>query len=201
MSFLGGEAEVVRHLIGPGCCVLDIGAHHGAFTVFALELGAEVISIEPHSSNLVQLRSATSNWRESCEVVPVAIGREDGFCDLEVPGGETSGCYVVEGTSFPVLGWNQLRTLYPNVNLMKMDIEGEEYSLFPPCDISWIPAFVIETHDWTVPGEKHREGVGMRESGPPRDPQAYERLVCTLAETHQLQIHGGPCGGFIVGTK
>lgn len=199
MSYLGGEAEVVADFIIPGSLVLDIGAHHGTFTLFALERGARVAAIEPQPQNLKVLYESVKLWGDSCQVIPAAVGRETGRCSLVVQDGETSSSHCVKGNEINVIGWDDLRFEYPDTDLMKMDIEGGEYDLFPPCDLSWLPAFVIETHDWTLPDENEREGVGCRDIGSPRRPGAYEELLHHLALTHELQISGGSSGGFVVG--
>lgn len=199
MSYLGGEAEVVADLITPGSLVLDIGAHHGTFTLFALNRGARVVSIEPHPQNLKVLYENVQSWGITCRMIPAAVGRETGRCSLIVQGGETSSSHCVEGDEINVIGWDDLRSEYPDIDLMKMDIEGGEYDLFPPCGLSWVPSFVIETHDWRHPDEPEREGVGCRDIGSPRRPGAYEELLHHLARTHELQISGGSSGGFVVG--
>lgn len=201
MSFLGGESEYVKEFITPGSLVIDIGAHHGMFSVFALELGAYVVAIEPHSDNVVVLRENLSSWTGHHTVFQAAIGHEHGTCSLEVPGGETSGSYCIPGFGIEVIGWSWLQKSFGSVDVLKIDIEGGEYDLFPSCEVSWVPTFVIEIHDWTVADEPAREDVGMRSSGPRNRSGAYDDLVEFLERTHELEIVGGRHGGFIVGRR
>lgn len=203
--FLGDEAVEVERFLFPGCLVLDIGAHHGAFTSFALAHGAEVLAFEPEPSNFAQLKESLTGedgvWSHAeGGIFPYAIGRYNGYADIEVPFEQTSGSYLVPGDHVRVMGWDTLMKGCPRrVDLMKMDIEGGEYDLFPDADLPGINHFVIETHDWQ-PLNGTREGIGHRSSGPARRPGAYEELVDWLARTHQLTIRGGSAGGYIIGS-
>lgn len=198
-GFLGGEVSYLEPFI-KNAVVVDVGAHQGAFTLWAVENGARwVHAFEPLPFNLVRLlRNVAPGFPTTLH--PVAIGRYDGRCDLHVPYEETSGTFVTPGDKFAVRGWDFLAKKVGSIDILKIDIEGGEYDLFPDADLSSVEHFVVETHAWTVEGEPRQEGVGMR-PGTPRRQNAYEELLEWLSLTHDLTIEGDEKGGYVVGKR
>lgn len=197
--YLGGEVSYLEPFIR-NAIVVDIGAHQGAFTLWAVEHEARwVYAFEPLPANYLKLLENISTIR-NVDPYLAAVGRADGRCDLVVPYGETSGTFATSGTDCLVMGWDTVLAKVAPIDVLKVDIEGAEYDLFPDADLSSVERFVIETHAWTTEYEPRREGVGQR-LGKPRRQGAYEELMEWLARTHDLTIEGDEAGGFIVGSR
>lgn len=196
-DFLGGEVHHVQPWI-KDAVVVDIGAHQGAFTLWAAEHDARFIhAYEPLLYNYSQLLANTSHLT-NINLYLAAVGRETGRCDLVVPDGETSGTFVIPGNDHFVMGWDGVQGIGP-IDVLKVDIEGNEYDLFPGADLTSVAHFVIETHNWTVDGEPASPGVGHR-SGPSRRENAYEELLAWVERTHWIEVYGSSDGGFVVGS-
>lgn len=113
-----------------GDVVLDLGAHVGTFTRFALSRGAsEVIAVEPEPSHVAHLR-LTLKEEISCgsvRVVAAAVGAAEGTGRLHSDGVASrltpEGSTAVRVTTVDVL----VKELnLPCLNFIKADIEGAE---------------------------------------------------------------------------
>lgn len=162
--------------VGPGSCVVDIGASEGYFTRWAESVGAVVDSYDARYG--------------------MAVGPHDGVCTVK---GEGLGAYIVpdEGDT-PMIGLSTILARHEQVDFLKCDIEGGEYLIFD-CDLSKIRRFAMEFHAWTTP-DVPVDGLGVRDEPMPLG--AYERLVAQLERTHVLEVVGPPeAGGFIFGVR
>lgn len=85
------ETQFVERLLRPGMTVLDIGAHHGLYTLLAsrrVGRSGRVLAFEPSPRECRRLeRHLRFNGCSNVRVVPCALGEEPGEADL----------YLVEG--------------------------------------------------------------------------------------------------------
>lgn len=161
--------------VGPGSCVVDIGASELYFTTWARSMGAVVDSYDARYGT--------------------AVGPYNGTCTVM---GEGLGAYIVpgEGTA-PMVTLASILAKHERVDFLKCDIEGGEYLIFD-CDLSNVRRFALEFHAWTTP-DRPVEGLGVRDE--PMPPDAFNRLVRQLERTHVLEVVGPPeAGGYIYGT-
>ena len=84
--------EALVRLLRPGAVFYDVGANAGFFTALAARLvgpEGQVYSFEPLPENLEALRDLVAlNGFRQCEIVPRAVGREEGEAEFHVgPGG------------------------------------------------------------------------------------------------------------------
>jgi FkbM family methyltransferase len=155
------------HLPGSGL-VLDVGGNIGLFALLALSTLPEcrVISYEPDPANLPALRrnAALNAFSDRWELRPVAVGNSNGeaafdsglFADSRV---SNSGEVVV-----PVVDLFE----QPAAALMKIDIEGSEWSILRDPRLSGLRAgiLVMEWHthatDGTTGGEPEAKALLAR---------------------------------------
>lgn len=67
-----------RKLLKPGDIFVDVGANVGSYTLWAADLGAEVIAIEPDSDSIPRLLENIDLNGYQVEVLRVALGSEPG---------------------------------------------------------------------------------------------------------------------------
>jgi FkbM family methyltransferase len=125
-----GEMVAWRRFLGPGTLFVDIGANAGVYSVWAADLGAQVIAVEPDAGALAALQAnATLNGYEF-EVVPAALFASKGVMSfteglgpnnhlLRVDGEGPHGLAVQTTTLDEVLGDRLAQGL-------KIDVEGAE---------------------------------------------------------------------------
>lgn len=136
-------AALIRHLVRPNMSVVDVGAHLGYFTLLCARLGGAASTIwafEPSSALLPILRRnvAENDVGGEIHVVPSAVGDSVGAVTLfagtpdsmlssihraaaagDGPGPrETVACTTLDA-------WAE-QSLWPRVDLVKIDIEGHE---------------------------------------------------------------------------
>jgi len=90
------ERAFVQGFLGPGMVVLDVGAHHGLYTLLASKCvggAGEVTAFEPspreRKALLLNLRL---NGTKNVRVEPVALGSENSFAQLYVVDRQETGC-------------------------------------------------------------------------------------------------------------
>lgn len=126
---------------GKGRKFLDAGCHHGYYTV-VLANGCETLACDIHMPNLCV-----------CEVncrlndIPLimwhgGIAHETGQGLYD---GKALGGLRAEGIPVPVA---TVQDVYPDVNIIKMDIEGAEYYAVPACidALREVDTWIIEIH-------------------------------------------------------
>jgi FkbM family methyltransferase len=140
-QFEVGEQRLMRRLLQPGMCVLDIGAHHGFYSLLASRLvgpQGRVVAFEPSPREREHLRRHL--WLNRCEnvdVEPVALGAARSRATLHVMPAFLSGCNTLRmepgGDPAEVLEVEVLpldeyleRHAISRVDFMKMDVEGAE---------------------------------------------------------------------------
>ena len=140
-SFEDGETRFVQKFLRPGMTVLDVGAHHGLYTLLASKkVGrrGKVIAFEPSSRERRRLlRHVRVNACRNVVVEGCALGNEVGEADLFVVRGWQDWCNslrppaVEEGTetirvSVETLDDVLWRLRVDVVDFIKLDAEGAE---------------------------------------------------------------------------
>ena len=142
--------------------IVDAGANIGLASVyFAMQFpGARIIAIEPESENYELLEKNVAQY-PNIEPVRAALWYEDAKVSVVDPGLGASGFMTAEKSvdereSVPAIS---LGTLMENhglerVDLLKIDIEGAELSLFKHAKrwIEKVDAIAVELHDRIRPG-------------------------------------------------
>jgi FkbM family methyltransferase len=143
-TFETQELAFAERFLQPGMTVLDIGAHHGLYSLLAsMKIGrtGRVFSFEPSPRERRRLRIHLAlNLCSNVTVQAMALGSEATESDLFVVQGSQTGCnslrppVVGSGTS-PVRvqvrtldAWLQ-RAKIQSVNFIKLDVEGAELSV------------------------------------------------------------------------
>jgi FkbM family methyltransferase len=79
------EMTAWRKHLRPGDLFVDVGAHAGVYTIWALDAGAEVIAVEPHPELVAQLRDNLALNGYRADVVEAALGAASGTMRLSGP--------------------------------------------------------------------------------------------------------------------
>ena len=124
-------------VIEPTDVWLDLGANIGCFSLLALSRGARVIAVEPEQENIEYLTmNLSANFDAGYEIVPKAVSTESrkvNFFLCRTPYNRYRHSmhlnYKRECIQVEALALTDLLDSYPDVNAIKMDIEGEEIVL------------------------------------------------------------------------
>jgi len=115
--------------------IADIGAHIGSFSAFAKKLWpkADVIAVEPHPSSF-ELLTLNCPFAETHNV---AIGGTGRLMRLSYPKGEYGGArawvnreWNFDGASAVVKRLREITERLENIDLLKLDCEGQEQFIF-----------------------------------------------------------------------
>ncbi len=139
--FEEAEWRFVANLLKKGATVLDIGAHHGFYTILAAKsvgpLG-RVIAFEPSPRERERLsRHLKLNWCSRVKVEPLALTCQDGEATLNLVDGRDTGCNslrfpaISEPTKAVIVKTMALdhylaEKNISHVDFIKMDVEGAE---------------------------------------------------------------------------
>ena len=144
-SYEDRERQFVESVLRPGMTVLDIGAHHGLYTLLAsrkVGMRGRVLAFEPsvrERNNL--LRHLRLNRCSNVDVEAVALGSESCSGELFVVQGIETGCNSLHppGVSEPTVkapvsvetldGCLKRRGI-TQVDFIKIDVEGAELEVF-----------------------------------------------------------------------
>ena len=139
------EREFVARLLRTGMTVLDIGAHHGLFTLLASrKVGrpGRVLAFEPSKRERNHLVTHLRlNRCENVEVEGVALGRDSGRGELYVVEGMETGCNCLrpphisepttkESVRIETLDACLTRRGIQHADFIKIDVEGAELEVF-----------------------------------------------------------------------
>lgn len=143
-DFEADERAFVRRFLQPGMTVLDIGAHHGLYTLLASSMigrGGKVFAFEPSPRERKALRlNVLLNRRKNVSIQPFALGDKLCHSDMYVVEGQETGLNSlrppaadVETIAVPV----EVRTVddlvgggaLPPPDFIKLDVEGAELSV------------------------------------------------------------------------
>ncbi len=135
------ELRFVEKFLGPGMCVLDIGAHHGLYTLLASKRvgnSGTVIAFEPSPRERRSLgRNLRMNSSSNVHIEPFALGRKTSKAELFLVQGEEDGCNslrppaVTAVTQTVIVDVNSLdeylkEARIGKVDFVKLDVEGAE---------------------------------------------------------------------------
>lgn len=124
--------ELMLSMIGPGQCVIDLGAHVGTFALAAAALGCKVLAVEASAANAAILRaSAAVNGFHELHVLHAAAmdeATEVTFTSNGPWGRVTTGDDAMPDTTVPSVTIDEV--LYEfgwgGAAFVKMDVEGSE---------------------------------------------------------------------------
>lgn len=140
-AFEVAERAFLRRFLQPGMTVLDVGAHHGFYTLLAarqVTAQGRVYSFEPSPREQKAIRlNLRLNRCKNVSIEPFALGSEEASADLYVVNEFNTGCNslrppeVTEQTSRARV---RIRTLdnwfaeakLDRIDFIKLDIEGGE---------------------------------------------------------------------------
>jgi len=145
-GFEPAERAFVQRFLRPGMTVLDIGAHHGFYTLLASKLvgsTGKVFAFEPSARERRVLRiHSTLNLCRNVRILPLALGAENGSSDLYVVEKWAAGCNSLRPPAADVQASttreqvrvarldDQLALLkIDHVDFMKLDVEGGELAV------------------------------------------------------------------------
>jgi FkbM family methyltransferase len=140
-GYESAELSFVQRLLRPGMTVLDLGAHHGLYSLLASQCvghTGKVIAFEPSPRERQRLeRHLSLNGANNVEVQTCALGPDSGVAQLYLVANGQNGCNslrppaVLEPTStIPVVVRRLDEKLYQlgiaHVDFIKLDVEGAE---------------------------------------------------------------------------
>ncbi len=138
------ELRFVKRFLKPGMVVVDIGAHHGFYTLYASKLVGDqglVIAFEPSVRELQKLRFHINlNRCKNVKVAPFALSNSEETTDFYVVMGRDTGCnslrtpVVTEPIERVQVQTSTLdsylnRTGVQKVDFIKLDAEGAELKI------------------------------------------------------------------------
>lgn len=140
-----------------GATVLDIGGHIGTFAALCAQRGANVISVEPSSSNFLLLLENVKDFQERVIPIRAAAVSSPGIgarflndCpNKNEPSGHSfflnqSG----SGEDVPTINFDALVVFAGEVDLCKLDCEGAEYGILrQSITLRRIQHIAVELHD------------------------------------------------------
>jgi FkbM family methyltransferase len=140
-NFEGEEQTFLLKFIEPGMVILDIGAHHGLYTLLASKkvgIEGQIITFEPSPRELRRLRwNLVLNRCRNVHIEPLAVSSKEGIAELYVCLGQETGCNSLRppAVSEPVRKVQVTTTTLDSylrrnginrVDFMKLDVEGAE---------------------------------------------------------------------------
>lgn len=166
------ERAFVSRFLRPGMTALDIGAHHGLYTLLASKLvgpNGRVFAFEPSTRERKALRlNVGLNRSRNVVIEGLALGNEEGEGTLYVVDGHETGCNSLRPPASPSatspvsvrvssldqwLGTQKVKT----VDFIKLDVEGGELSVLqgaqgllesPPRPVILLEVQDIRTKPW-----------------------------------------------------
>lgn len=171
--------------------VIDLGANIGVVAATCLQMGAaHVIAVEPEPNNVELLRKNLQPWVSKVTVLHAAVGASNGKAVIVGAAGtahtaDGDGGFVVDQiTLADVLSYTD-----GPIALMKIDVEGSEFSIIEACP-SDVLARVERIHmEWH--GESEAPHLGP-------DDGRYGQLMTKLAKTHAVSVFGDPDAGGMI---
>ena len=174
-TFEPSERAFLQRFLQPGMTVLDIGAHHGLYTLLAArQVGAHgsVYSFEPSPRERKALR--LNLWLNRCgnvTIEPFALGNVETSSDLYVVEGFNTGCNslrppnIPEQTSTIAVSVRTLDNWFAeekpdHIDFIKVDVEGAELSVIEgatqllseqPRPVIMAEVEAIRTEPWGYP--------------------------------------------------
>jgi FkbM family methyltransferase len=124
--------------------VLDVGAHHGHYSCFFAAMGGRVTAVEPLPGNiaLLEVNGVLNNF--DTKILQLALSDRDGSVTF-LP---RSNGKLFPGIGITVLT-KRLSAIGVNADLIKLDIEGAEFRVFPKAidEMENTKVWIIEVHN------------------------------------------------------
>jgi FkbM family methyltransferase len=139
--------------IAPSSTVWDIGANVGFYTLLASRKSARVVAVEPLPDNVGYLeKHLRLNRITNVEVVAAAVGQEVGRQSFCVGENRSVGHLGEEGFEVDIVTLDSLHAKYGRPDVIKIDIEGAEYSslLGAKCCLAAKPTIFLATHSTSL---------------------------------------------------
>ncbi len=145
--------------IGDRYCVIDIGAHIGAFTVFAAKYAkhGQVYAYEPHPENFQLLKENIAlNGLKNIQTFNLGVGGHNGESKLYIDEANNAGHSMFNVTdSSIVMQLISLSSIFEDneleyCDLLKIDCEGAEYEILfnaPGVILDKIGSIAMEYHN------------------------------------------------------
>jgi FkbM family methyltransferase len=165
-GFEVAELRFVEKFLKPGMCVLDIGAHHGLYTLLASKLvgsGGKVIAFEPSPRERRLLaRNLRLNFSSNVRIETFALGSGPSKANLFLVEGGEDGCNslrppatagITRTVSVDVLSLDDYLSNpgLGRVDFVKLDVEGAEREVLRGAvsllHSSSRPLFLVEVQD------------------------------------------------------
>jgi FkbM family methyltransferase len=167
--FETGEYSDADFVINPGDIIVDIGAHIGAFSVYAAKRasGGRVYSYEPNEENYrILTKNITLNGLKNVSLFNKAVAGKTGTSQLFIR--KTNSMHSIYGSptsekiEVPTLTLNDIMSenMLHKVDFLKIDAEGAEYDILlnTPYEIlTRIDKIVLEYHDYLGHNHKRSE--------------------------------------------
>lgn len=137
------QRKKIGFFIKPGDHWLDLGANIGAFSLLVLSLGAKVTALEPEPENFeMVVNNLSKNFDENYEALQIAISTEDKIQEFFILNDQYNqfrhSLIEPPDSSRIEVGTMSLKSILeyePNINCIKMDIEGMEIPILESLDI------------------------------------------------------------------
>jgi FkbM family methyltransferase len=157
--------------IGPNETVVDVGAHIGAFTVYAAQMAGRVFAFEPTEENFAHLTAnIESNALKNVTAIRAAVSGSSGTRQMFILEGDHMGSlYPLEhGDRQTTVESTTLECFFAEhgidrVHFLKLDCEGSEFDILlnaPDTLLAKLDKISMEVH----PSESH-------------DPEALRRFL------------------------
>lgn len=161
------ELLFVERFLKPGMTVLDIGAHHGLYSLLASRMvggSGKVFSFEPSPRERKALRlNLRLNWSTNVSVQGIAMGSQAGESVFYIVDGDETGCNslrppeIQSGSVRPTKvrverldDWTESKGI-TSVNFVKLDVEGAELDVLKGASrllgVNPRPVFLVELYD------------------------------------------------------
>ena len=159
--FVGHEYTPLGFELGSNDVVVDIGAHRGVFVGYAARhTQGQIIAIEPDLDNFQHLRRfVDTNAFSNVEIINVAMSDKRGealFYRSNISSrhsligvDQKSGEELEEAVSIKTIPLDDILDRLPNVDLLKIDCEGAEYSILGAAkdqSLDKVRRLVVELH-------------------------------------------------------
>lgn len=157
-----GYQDVDQEIKNAKSTILDIGAHIGAFSVYAHALNptVKIFAFEPEERNY-QLLKRNLKANNATNVMPknIAIAAQEGQKTLHIS--EDSHNHSLDANAKNIISSKKVQAAsldkivekLTKVDLVKMDCEGAEFEIMPSLSqqsFAKIDAFTIEYHEYSL---------------------------------------------------
>jgi len=152
------ESDFIRKVLSEGDVALDLGAHIGHHTVTMRDCVGEsgrVIAVEANPKNAEHISETVAKNRfDNVIVVDKAVAASEGTMTLHVNTENTGAASVLKGQSETVsveIEASRLNPILkkngsPNIDFVKIDVQGAERDIIPQLDLSSIDNMLLEVH-------------------------------------------------------